>query len=115
MGDGGGLHVDAVASGDRRGDADLAVGQVVGEYRIEHKIGQGGFGTVFKGVHPLIGKQVAIKVLSQRFSVDPQMVSRFLAEARAVNQIRHHNIIDIFSFGTLARTCTRSACWPTSC
>jgi eukaryotic-like serine/threonine-protein kinase len=82
-------------------DADLEAGQVVGEYQVEHKIGQGGFGAVFKGVHPLIGKQVAIKVLSQRFSVDPQMVSRFLAEARAVNQIRHHNIIDIFSFGTL--------------
>ncbi len=83
------------------GDADLQAGQAVGEYEVEQKIGQGGFGAVFKAVHPLIGKQVAIKVLSQRFSVDPQMVSRFLAEARAVNQIRHHNIIDIFSFGTL--------------
>jgi serine/threonine-protein kinase len=82
-------------------EAELQAGQVVGEYQVELKIGQGGFGAVFKAVHPLIGKQVAIKVLSQRFSVDPQMVSRFLAEARAVNQIRHHNIIDIFSFGTL--------------
>jgi serine/threonine protein kinase len=82
-------------------DADLTPGQVVGEYQVERKIGQGGFGAVFKAVHPLIGKQVAIKVLSQRFSVDPQMVSRFVSEARAVNQIRHHNIIDIFSFGTL--------------
>jgi len=83
-------------------DPDLDPGQVVGEYRIESKLGQGGFGAVFKAVHPLIGKLVAIKVLSQRFSVDPEMVSRFIAEARAVNQIRHHNIIDIFSFGALA-------------
>jgi len=82
-------------------DADLAPGQIVGEYRVESKLGQGGFGAVFKAAHPLIGKLVAIKVLSQRFSVDPQMVSRFVAEARAVNQIRHHNIIDIFSFGVL--------------
>src|SRR5689334_797175 len=82
-------------------DADLEPGQVVGEYQVERKLGQGGFGAVFKAVHPLIGKLVAIKVLSQRFSVDPQMVSRFVSEARAVNQIRHHNIIDIFSFGTL--------------
>jgi serine/threonine-protein kinase len=82
-------------------DPDLQPGQVIGEYRVETKLGQGGFGAVFKAVHPLIGKQVAIKVLSQRFSVDPEMVSRFVAEARAVNQIRHHNIIDIFSFGTL--------------
>jgi serine/threonine-protein kinase len=82
-------------------DADLQAGQVVGEYEVEHKLGQGGFGAVFKAVHPLIGKQVAIKVLSHRFSVDPQMVSRFVSEARAVNQIRHPNIIDIFSFKTL--------------
>jgi eukaryotic-like serine/threonine-protein kinase len=82
-------------------DPDLEIGQAVGEYRVEAKIGQGGFGTVFKAVHPLIGKVVAIKVLARRFSVDPEMVSRFIAEARAVNQIRHHNIIDIFSFGQL--------------
>jgi serine/threonine-protein kinase len=82
-------------------DPDLQPGQIVGEYRVEAKLGQGGFGAVFKAAHPLIGKLVAIKVLSQRFSVDPEMVSRFVAEARAVNQIRHHNIIDIFSFGTL--------------
>ncbi|HWO19486.1 MAG TPA: protein kinase, partial [Kofleriaceae bacterium] len=82
-------------------DSDLQPGQVVGEYEVEHKLGQGGFGAVFKAVHPLIGKQVAIKVLSHRFSVDPQMVSRFVSEARAVNQIRHPNIIDIFSFKTL--------------
>ena len=82
-------------------DPDLRPGQIVGEYRIEAKIGQGGFGAVWKAVHPLIGKLVAIKVLSHRFSVDPEMVSRFVAEARAVNQIRHHHIIDIFSFGAL--------------
>ena len=82
-------------------DPDLPVGSIVGEYRVEGKLGQGGFGAVFKAVHPLIGKVVAIKVLSTRFSADREMVSRFIAEAKAVNQIRHHNIIDIFSFGQL--------------
>jgi serine/threonine-protein kinase len=82
-------------------DVDLESGQTVGEYTIDGKLGQGAFGTVYKAVHPLIGKVVAIKVLSRRYSVDPEMVSRFMAEARAVNQIRHRNIIDIFSFGAL--------------
>ena len=76
-------------------------GQTVGEYVVEGRLGRGAFGTVYKGVHPLIGKAVAIKVLSRRFSADPEMVSRFVAEARAVNQIRHRHIIDIFSFGQL--------------
>ena len=83
-------------------EPELAAGEVIGEYEIAGKVGQGGFGTVYKAVHPLIGKQVAIKVLARKFSADPEMVSRFIAEARAVNQIRNRYIIDIFSFGQLA-------------
>jgi eukaryotic-like serine/threonine-protein kinase len=82
-------------------DVDLSPGQVVGEYRIEGKLGEGGFGAVYRAVHPLIGKHAAIKVLNRQYSANPQMVSRFISEARAVNQIRHRNIIDIFAFGTL--------------
>lgn len=68
---------------------------MVGEYRIQRKLGAGTFGDVYAGEHPLIGKRVAIKVLNQRFAADPLMVSRFIAEARAVNKIRQRNIIDI--------------------
>ena len=82
-------------------DADLQPGQEVGEYVVDQKVGEGGFGTVFRATHPLIGKQVAIKVLARQYSANEEMVSRFVAEARAVNQIRHRHIIDIFSFGRL--------------
>ena len=82
-------------------DRELGPGDTVGEYQIEGKLGEGGFGSVYSAVHPLIGKNAAIKVLSREFSANPQMVSRFVAEARAVNQIRHRNIVDIFSFGAL--------------
>ncbi len=82
-------------------DPDLESGQQVGEYVVDGLLGEGAFGTVFRAAHPLIGKLVAIKVLARRFSVDPEMVSRFVAEAKAVNQIRHRHIIDIFSFGQL--------------
>src|SRR3954454_14984867 len=82
-------------------DVGLVPGTMVGEYRIERKLGAGTFGDVYAGEHPLIGKRVAIKVLNQRFATDPVMVSRFVAEARAVNKIRQRNIIDIFSFGVL--------------
>ncbi|MEZ4370257.1 MAG: serine/threonine-protein kinase [Polyangiaceae bacterium] len=82
-------------------DPDLTAGTTVGEYEIEKKLGEGGFGSVYAGVHPLIGKRVAVKVLNREYSSNPQMVSRFIAEARAVNQIQHQNIIDIFAFGSL--------------
>jgi serine/threonine-protein kinase len=79
----------------------LKAGQTVGEYRIERKIGEGGFGAVYSAIHPVIGKPAAIKILSPQFSADPVMVSRFISEARAVNQIRNRGIIDIFAFGKL--------------
>jgi serine/threonine protein kinase len=82
-------------------DVDLRAGDMVGEYRVEGKLGEGGFGAVYRAVHPVIGKTAAVKVLSRQWSSNPQMVSRFISEARAVNQIRHKNIIDIFAFGAL--------------
>ncbi|MCG8418018.1 MAG: serine/threonine protein kinase [Proteobacteria bacterium] len=80
---------------------DLRTGDRVGEYEIVVKIGEGGFGAVYQAIHPLIDKQVAIKILKRKYSANPEMASRFLAEARAVNRIQHRYIIDIFSFGDL--------------
>jgi serine/threonine-protein kinase len=82
-------------------DQDLASGTQVGEYVIERKLGEGGMGAVYAGVQPLIGKQVAIKVVAAFLARNEQVTKRFLEEARAVNLIRHPNIIDIFSFGIL--------------
>jgi len=82
-------------------DQDLPSGTQVGEYTIERKLGEGGMGTVYAGVQPLIGKQVAIKVVAALWARNEQVTKRFLEEARAVNQIRHPHIIDIFSFGIL--------------
>jgi serine/threonine-protein kinase len=83
-------------------DVDLVAGTQVGEYVVEAVVGRGGFGTVYRAIHPVISKRVAIKVLSRRYSADEDMVSRFIVEARAVNEIQHRNIIDIFSFGRLS-------------
>jgi serine/threonine protein kinase len=80
---------------------ELTPGQMVGEYRVERKIGEGGFGKVYAAVHPVIGKAAAVKILNPQLARSPEIVSRFADEARAVNQIRHRNIIDIFAFGTL--------------
>ncbi len=82
-------------------DVDLQPGEIVADYRIEAKIGQGGFGAVYRAMHPLIGKAAAVKVLGRDLSSKPEMVGRFISEARAVNQIRHKGIIDIFAFGSL--------------
>jgi len=58
-------------------------------------------GSVYSAVQPVIGKRVAIKVLAPHIASNPELVRRFVDEARAVNKIGHPNIIDIFSFGWL--------------
>jgi len=80
-------------------EPNLEPGTMIGEYRIERKLGEGSFGSVYAGIQPLIGKKVAIKLLHKRMSAEPGVVSRFIDEARAVNKIGHRNIIDVFSFG----------------
>src|SRR5437879_4073343 len=77
-------------------ETELKAGDTVGEFRIEAKLGVGGFGTVYRAEHPVIGKKVAIKVLAREFSAKPEVSARFIDEARAANQIRHKGIIDIF-------------------
>jgi serine/threonine protein kinase len=74
---------------------------MIGEYMVERTIAEGGMGAIYAGIHPVISKRVAIKVISKRFAKDPKAVARFVLEARSVNQIGHHNIVDIFSIGEL--------------
>ena len=80
---------------------DLPAGTQVGDYVVESKLGEGGMATVYLAVHPLIGKKVAVKVMSPKLSLDASAVDRFVHEARSVNQIGHPNIVDVFSFGKL--------------
>ncbi|WP_163868586.1 serine/threonine-protein kinase [Myxococcus eversor] len=82
------------------GVKDSLISTQVNDFIIEERIGEGGMGVVYRAVHPLIGKQVAIKVLRAEH-VSQQQVERLLIEARAVNSIRHPGIIDIFGFGRL--------------
>ena len=77
-------------------------GWMAGEYRLGRKLGEGGFGAVYEAVHPLLKRRAAVKVLHRIAGSDSEAVLRFVAEARAVNQIRNQYIIDIFSFGKLA-------------
>jgi serine/threonine-protein kinase len=84
--------------------ADPLIGLVVDSFEIQSLIGEGSMGHVYRGVHTVIGKPVAIKVLKAEFAQDAEMVQRLIREARAVNAIKHPGIVDVFGFGTLPQT-----------
>jgi len=75
------------------------LGQVVGSYRLLRVLGEGGVGTVYEAEHIRLGRKMALKLL-HRDVVNQEMVTRFFNEARAVNEIRHPNIIDVEDFVT---------------
>jgi serine/threonine protein kinase/HD-like signal output (HDOD) protein len=63
-------------------------------------LGEGGMGRVYLAEHVLIGRRAAIKVLAADIASKEDLVSRFFTEARAVNDIRHPNIVEVTDFGT---------------
>ena len=81
--------------------ADALIGTEVGSFKITAALGVGGMGAVYLGVHPLIGKRVAIKVLHAEFADKQDVVGRFFNEARAVSLLRHQNIVELIDFGKM--------------
>ena len=80
--------------------ADRLVGQILGgRYRVVRRIGGGGMGTVYEGVHTLIGRPVAIKVLHPQYAQQREVLRRFRNEARAAAVLGHPNIVAATDMG----------------
>jgi serine/threonine-protein kinase len=93
-----GARTEAMATVDDGDDAAL-IGATIGSYRIMRLIGRGGMGRVFEAEHVLIGRRVALKLLNADLCANREIVDRFFNEARAVNQVRHENIVEVTDFG----------------
>jgi eukaryotic-like serine/threonine-protein kinase len=79
---------------------DPLLGRVFeGKYRLDERLGGGGMGTVYRATHLLIDRQVALKVLSQRFVGDQTAQQRFRREARAAGRMQHPNAVTVTDFG----------------
>jgi serine/threonine protein kinase len=74
----------------------LAKGSLVaGKYRIIEEIGRGGMGVVYKAEDTKLARKVAIKVLPEIFTADPERLARFEREARVLASLNHPNIAAI--------------------
>ena len=72
------------------------IGQTLGHYRIESKLGQGGMGVVYAARDLHLGRRAAIKVLPPAAVADPDRRRRFVQEAQAASTLNHPNILHIY-------------------
>ena len=68
-------------------------------YRLDRKVGQGGFAQVFLATDLLLKRRVAIKVLNADLTADPDFLARFEREAQAIAALDHPNILAVYDYG----------------
>lgn len=82
------------------------IGTILDKYEVLQKVGEGGMATVYRGRHTTLGRDVAIKILHPHLSSSTRNRKRFAREARAIEHLRHDNILEIFDYsGADAEDC----------
>lgn len=68
-------------------------------YELEHKLGEGGMATVYRGRDQRLNRRVAIKVLHSHYAGDPDFLQRFEHEAQAAALLNHPNVVNVYDVG----------------
>jgi serine/threonine protein kinase/tetratricopeptide (TPR) repeat protein len=76
------------------------IGRTLGHYRITEQIGAGGMGEIYRATDERLDRDVAVKVLPEELAQDAERLTRFEREAKAVAQLAHPNILEIWDFGS---------------
>jgi serine/threonine protein kinase len=83
---------------------DPMIGQALGHYRIEAKLGEGGMGVVYQAFDTHLDRPVAIKILRADATTSPERQRRFVQEAKAASALNHPNIIHIYDISSSGDT-----------
>ena len=74
------------------------IGHIIGNYKILERIGEGGMGTVYKGVDQMLEREVAVKVLRADLAHRTDIAERFRSEAVTLARVNHPNVATLYSF-----------------
>ena len=81
------------------GQDDLIGRELDGRYTVLEKLGAGGMGAVYRGLQHAVGREVAIKVVAPRLVAEPDVIKRFLREAKLASRLSHPNAVAMLDFG----------------
>src|SRR5215475_147679 len=75
------------------------IGKHLGQYEITEAIGLGGMATVYRARQASMDRDVAIKVISNQLTDNPEFITRFEHEARLIAKLQHAHILPVYDFG----------------
>ncbi|AHH93897.1 serine/threonine-protein kinase [Kutzneria viridogrisea] len=81
--------------------SDDLTGKRLGHYRIDAVLGRGGMAIMYRATDVRLGRKVALKVISEHLTEDPEFRERFVDEARNTAAIDHSNVVPLYDFGEL--------------
>ncbi|MDJ0496250.1 MAG: extracellular solute-binding protein [Acidimicrobiia bacterium] len=73
-------------------------GLAVRGYELREKLGEGAFGVVYRAYQPVVGREVAIKVIRPELANDPVFIRRFEGEAQLVARLEHPHIVPLYDY-----------------
>ncbi|MEZ4666893.1 MAG: protein kinase [Anaerolineae bacterium] len=73
-------------------------GQTIKGYELRERIGQGGFGAVYRAYQPAVDREVAIKVILPQHANNPEFIRRFESEAQVIARLEHLHIIPLYDY-----------------
>src|SRR4026207_767141 len=78
------------------------LGPIAGRYDLGERIARGGMGIVYRAHDRLLNRTVAVKVMRGKYMDRPDLLRRFLGEARINGRLQHPGVVPIYEFGTLS-------------
>jgi len=78
--------------------------RTVGKYLLSNKIGNGGWGIVYSGMHRLLKMPVAIKMMKHDMAMEPVFLETFKREAETIARMRHPNIVSVYDIEEIYKT-----------
>jgi len=79
--------------------AEDLTGRRLGHYRIDGVLGKGGMSVMYRATDIRLGRKVALKIIAEHLTEDPEFRERFVDEARNTSAIDHANVVPLYDFG----------------
>lgn len=79
--------------------SESLIGQTIGNYRVISRLGRGGMATVYRARQVTMGRDVALKVMSDDIAQDPEYEARFEREAQVIANLQHPRVLPVHDFG----------------